>query len=258
MLLSFVLITPFLLIKFKEMKNLFYLLTVLLIPTSLSAQEEGTNELKRLVFNNYSVAQVTDMTSTSTFNALKTKAKVEGNVFLNEEWSDVEIFGNEGQSFTTKGKYNIHADELQFLDATKSVKGIQAGKIKGFVMNGKVFLAKQDENLRYNFYQVLSFGKLELLLKYQTTLVTTNDNPLLGSANGDKKIMISEKLYYANEDGIAKLPKGKKKVLEIMKDKKTAMKKAVEDSSLNLRKQKDLVVAFDIYNSMSAEIEEID
>ncbi len=236
-----------------------YLLIFLFTPVFLVAQDDNTDELKRLIFSNYAVAQLSDMTSTSTYNAVKAKAKVEGNVFLNEEWSDVEIFGNQGQSFVTKGKYNVHADELQFLDAKKNIKGISAGKIKGFMINGRVFLSKQDENLTANFYQILSFGKLELLIKHKTTLVTVNDNPLLGSANGDKKIALSEKLYYVDEnDSVHKLPKGKKKILEIMKDKKTAMKKAIDEGSLNLRKKEDIIVAFDIYNSMSAEIEEVD
>jgi hypothetical protein len=240
------------------MKKIIYLLALVLIPIFLIAQEKDNAELKRLVFSNYSVAQASDFTSTTTYNVLSTKATVEGSIFLNEEWSDVEIFGNKGQSFTTKGKYNIHADELQFLDAKKAIRGISAAKIKGFMLDGKVFLSKQDENLTYNFYQVLSYGKLGLLLKYKTTLVTTNDNPVLGSANGDKKIMISNKLYYADVKGIYKLPKGNKKVLAIMSDKKTAMKKAVEEGNLNLRKQADLVAAFDIYNRIRTESEAVD
>lgn len=240
------------------MKKVFYVLILVFAPIFLLAQEEDPQALKRLVFSNYTGAQITDMTSTTTLNYMESNTKIDGSVFLHEEWSDVEIFGNEGQSFTTKGKYNIHADELRFLDASKSIKGISAGKIKGFMLNGKIFLSKQDENLTHHFYQVLSYGKLNLLKKYKTTLVTTNDNPLLGSANGAKKIAISEKLYYASEDGVFKLSKGKKKVLSVMSDKKAVMKKAIKEAGLNLRKEADLKVAFDVYNSMSAEIEEID
>jgi hypothetical protein len=50
------------------MKKIIYLLALVLIPIFLIAQEKDNAELKRLVFSNYSVAQASDFTSTTTYN----------------------------------------------------------------------------------------------------------------------------------------------------------------------------------------------
>lgn len=228
---------------------------------SISAQEKEMEiELKQAVFNDFiaTSAGSSGMLSSATY-AVTTpnKSITEGSIFLNDEFTAVEIFGNDGQVFKSQGKYNVQSDELQYFDAQKNIKGIKADKIQGFAISNNVFVSKMEADSTYAFYEILAHGKLQLLVKHKVTLTEINNNPVLGSTSaagsttGNVKATLSEKLYYSSETP-AKLPKSKKKLLQIMNDQKSEIATAIKEKELNIKNEGDLITLFRLYNELSS------
>lgn len=243
------------------MKYFFYIVIILLSVNPLLAQEdEMVTELKQAVFNDFVATSVggSGMLSSATYAATESnKYLAEGSVFLNDEFLDVEVFGNKGEVFKSKGKYNIQADELQYFDVQKNIKGIKADKIQGFAINNKIFVSKIQADSSYAFYEILAHGNMQLLVKHKITLTEINDNPVLGktapigSTTGKMKATVSEKLYYASDNSLGKLPKSKKKLLKLMGDYEADITTAIKEKDLNTKEEKDLIAIFRLYNELS-------
>lgn len=243
------------------MKCFFYLITFLFLVNPLFGQEdEMAMELKQAVFNDFIAVENKQLgtLSGSAYNLMKSdKRLTEGSIFLNDELLDVEIFGNEGEIFKSKGKYNIQADELQYFDTKKNIKAIKADKIQGFAINNKLFVSKKQADSTYAFYEILAHGNMQLLVKHNVTLTEMNNNPVLGttssagSTTGKIKATQSEKLYYANQNSVDKLPKSKKKLLQLMGEHQSDIAKVIKDKDLNIKKQEDLITLFRFYNELT-------
>lgn len=244
------------------MKYFFYSIIFFLSSNPLLAQEEVANELKQAIFNDFTITEGENSSSLSSavFNFIQPDKRItEGSVFLNDELSDVEIFGNEGQIFKSKGKYNIQAGELQYYDKQKNTKGIQADKIQGFAIDDKIFVSKQEADSSYSFYEILAHGNLQLLVKYNIVLTEINSNPVLGttasagSTTGKMKAAVNKKLYYAEDANPQKLPKSKKKLLKLMGDYQDNIAATIKDKDLNIKDNNDLITIFRLYNQLSSQ-----
>ncbi|MFK7949008.1 MAG: hypothetical protein AB8G11_15555 [Saprospiraceae bacterium] len=243
------------------MKCFFSIMIILLSINPLLAQEEEmVTELKQAVFNDFvaTSAGSSGMLSSATYAATESDQYLaEGSIFLNDEFLDVEVFGNKGEVFKSKGKYNIQADELQYFDTQKNIKAIKADKIQGFAINNKIFVSKMEADSSYAFYEILAHGNIQLLIKHKIILTEINNNPVLGttsaagSTTGKIKATASEKIYYATDITLDKLPKSKKKLLKLMGDYESDIAKTIKEKDLNIKAKKDLIAIFRLYNELS-------
>ncbi|MEL6719359.1 MAG: hypothetical protein AAFO82_13000 [Bacteroidota bacterium] len=99
-----------------------------------------------------------------------------------------------------------------------------------------------------NYYELLSYGKLNLLCAFELTYTYEGSNVLTSSINGEKKNNFKSVFFYYEEgEKISSLKTNKKKVLEVMKNAAEA-KQFIEAENLKLSRKEDLVKLFDSYN----------
>ena len=225
--------------------RIFMYCLLLMIPILLTAQEkdktqkeEGLeDELKHLLYRDI---MNHDAGLPGLVNGFSLPKKAKGSVFFFENWSPVQVISKKGDVFTTNGKYNIQADELQFLDKNKKVKVAKPAEIRGFILSGTIFITSLTKNQKHVFCEVISYGALPLLAKHQVILVNDNDNPVMGSVhevNKNKTFKKSEKLFYEEKGIIYKLKKSKKKILKLMIAEEEKITKAMERNKSNLKKR---------------------
>jgi hypothetical protein len=145
------------------------------------------------------------------------------------------------------GKLNLTTIE----DESKTVIKSQEFKIK---MGDHLFVAlPNDENPNtLQYYQILVMGSKGTLYKKNikdyrprvmaTTSLTRNVPPSFN----DK-----EQYFFADFNGhFQEVPSSKKKVVELMNDKKKEIKECIDKNNLNVKQESDLIRLFRFYNSL--------
>jgi hypothetical protein len=186
-------------------------------------------------------------------------ADVEGTPFFTEEWKFCSITLNSGKLLTNiKTRLNLQSQELHFMDKNNAEMAVPGGLIKNirfldFPGSDKVAaefqtgyppVDKQDE---HSFYQVLSSGKIGLLL-FRQKVIVTEKNDLSGEVK--KEFVSYETLYLLRKGALERIKKDKSDILNALADKRDMIEEFVKTHKLKYRSFDEIREIVDYYNSI--------
>jgi len=212
-------------------------------------------------FNSTNVGRVVNLLDLNGQSLLrKYEPDISGSPFLNNTWAAAKITlpnGKEIGPFLVK--LNIESNQLYFFDssgkelvasegAVRKIEFINyysKDSIRYIFKNGYPVIDKQNENF---FYQVLTEGKIQLLVKKIKYLRTSKD---AYTSEVSKEFVDEGNVKYLY-DGVTiqELRADKNLILSYMKDKMEAINKFVAENKTNFRKTSDLIKLFTYYNGL--------
>ena len=154
-------------------------------------------------------------------------------------WQWVEIRSFDNKIFKIEGRYVLSNDmmEIRFEDYHVT---LYPSKIKHVKLADKQFvpsLFQYKDEKRYSYFEVLSFGEISLVKKYNLDY---------------EKQSLEEQIYYKKHQAAA-LPvvTSRRKLLKLFGNSSKLMKNYIAENRINIRDEKDLTKLFDFYNSNS-------
>lgn len=188
--------------------------------------------------------------------------KVIGDTYLNVDWKPSTILLYDGK--TIEGyptRYDIQTDELE-LNAKNGIKVLAGNKVKSFVWINEItkepgyFInAKEFKNSDHiplqGFFQVLADGAIPLFKKNIVVVKKADYNAVLNVGSHDDTIIKKIELDYALGGQVYKIPSSKKKLLPLFRDKSGEIENFINNNSLSISKEEDLIKIFDYYNTLS-------
>jgi hypothetical protein len=185
---------------------------------------------------------------------------IEGTPFFTEEWEFSSITLSTGKVVTgIKTRLNLQSQELHFMDKNNIEMAVPAGLVKDIRFldpagSDKKITAefqcgfppvdKQDE---HSFYQVLSRGKIQLLLFRQKTIVMQK-NDLSGEIK--KEFVSYETLYLFRSGAPERIKRDREDILKALADKKDQVEAFAKANRLKYRSFDEIRQILDYYNSL--------
>ncbi len=182
---------------------------------------------------------------------LRTK-EIEYNTQITEDWTQADVITNNDLVID---KYLIKYDPLAkklFLKEGMDVLAIPPTYIKAFILKsdqGNRFFEKFNlSNPGLEFLELLVKDQISLYLRYETSYLKSNYNPILDAGNYNDKVVLKEKYYLFINGLLEEIPTNKKKLKEyfISKDKK--LRSYFKANKSNLKKESDLIKILNFLN----------
>ena len=239
--------------KLKAMKTFFIFFIFIAIELSGQSADE---QLLRASIDEMNATGLHEGLPYSTLNNSK-KPSVEGSQFLSEDWEEGVLLITEGMSFRIKGRYDIYNDEF-LIQTEKGAKLLLPEKTKAITLKNRLFAPygylKKNKKFGYSFFELLSEGEITLLLKREIYLKKSNPHPVLGhTLNKNVEIQTKAVFFTIKKGDIAKrMKKSKKEVLSILRKRRSAVNKFINEHKLKVRKEADLIAIFDFYNKKAS------
>ena len=183
-------------------------------------------------------------------------------MFLEDDWYIGDVKSFEGEFIINKPmKYEIIRNRLE-MQIDGQIMGLSHRHVKSFewfnvsdnrravFLNCKDLLFK-DAGL-IGFLEILSEGKITLSSHKTVKIFQGNSSTSVTGSHRKDDIFIKEQFYYSIDGGlIAQLPKKRRDILKIFKDKKDTIKQFVNWNGLVFKRKEDLIKIFDFYNTLS-------
>jgi hypothetical protein len=190
-------------------------------------------------------------------------ASVKGTPFIINQWAKGELTTTKGVTVSNLNvNVNLTTNELYYQDASgKTLVATQGEVLRVAFIDSLTFpfmpyvfktgypvIGKQNENY---FYQVLTEGDAELLVKKTKILRSTKNNISGIIANEYENHTPVYYVYFKQQ--MHSLKPSKKNMLSLFPDKEDLIEKFIETNSINFKKEADLITVFNYYNSLQAE-----
>jgi len=178
------------------------------------------------------------------------------NLFLEKEWQNTYIVTENDERLYFRGRYNVLNNVVE-ANINGEVYVIIPSHIKAVVMNDRILVSVQATKIGLGnfpvYLEVLSTGKLNLLIRYIVASNIDSGNILSYQSRGNRKYLILPVAYYTSDyDEILEIKPGKKSVLTLFGDKAMSVEKFIRNNRLNVRQQEDLKQVFDFYNQIES------
>jgi len=215
-----------------------------------------------LGFDNTNVGRTVNLLDLNGQSLLrKYEPNITGSPFVNSNWIPAKITLTKGKVIgPIMVKLNIESNELYFLDSTGKEMVAQEGVIrkieflnsfskdssKYIFKNGYPNIDKQYSNF---FYQVLTEGKIQLLVK-KFKYVSTNKNAYTSEVTKEFVDGGNVKYLY-NGTTIQELKMNKDFILSYMNDKMQSVSKFITENNINFKKMADIIQLITYYNELA-------
>ena len=177
---------------------------------------------------------------------------VDGSPFLLQSWGTgkIDLIDREPVVYD-KINYCIIVQQIWVKNKDGAVQAIVApSKVKQITINDQVLVYRTlGDNL--SIFEKMEAGKMELLKQYRSKY-----SPAVRATSGYEKPQkarfdTSVKFYYSPDSQDAKeLPTKKVDFLKIFPENQDKMKAFIDKNKINLKKEKDLIKAFQYYNGL--------
>lgn len=185
-----------------------------------------------------------------------------GSPYLNAEYMFGKVEIENEPTIETLIRYNVYHKELEMIYGGDTTAVIRPFLVDHFILNSRRFIysmfiegSPDRESISADYFEVLSNGNLQLLAKHYTEIETNSYATNYGGGGGDGRDYFVHKstIFYREGDKSAarKLNRKKKRILDLMADRKQDMSVYIKQSKLNLRKNEDLIKLFDHYNNLN-------
>ncbi len=181
---------------------------------------------------------------------------VKGHPYLFENWTEGTVKLSNGKSYTNvQLKYNLLRDELFFKDIKTDQLLAFVIPVVEFKLNDKdkaSILYRNgykaiDDNTEKNYYQVLFDGGTQLLKR---TSKKINEEKPFNSASIIKSFEVLNFYYISNNNTLIRIRKDKKSILAALANQGSALENYLQEKSLNLKNEEDLIQFIQYYNSL--------
>ncbi len=181
---------------------------------------------------------------------------IKGHPYLFENWTEGAVKLSNGKSYTSvQLKYNLIRDELFFKDIKTDqllafvipvVEFQLTDKVRASILYRNGFKAI-DDNTEKSYYQVLFDGGTQLLKR---TSKKINEEKPFNSASTIKSFEVLNFYYISNNNTLIRIRKDKKSVLAALANQASTLEKYLQEKSLNLKNEDDLIKFIQYYNSL--------
>lgn len=181
---------------------------------------------------------------------------VKGHPYLFENWTEGTVKLSNGKSYTNvQLKYNLLRDELFFKDIKTDQLLAFVIAVVEFKLNDKEINSilyrngykAIDDNTEKSYYQVLFDGGTQLLKR---TSKKINEEKPFNSASTIKSFEVLNFYYISNNNTLIRIRKDKKSILAALANHGSALEKYLQEKSLNLKNEEDLIQFIQYYNSL--------
>lgn len=181
---------------------------------------------------------------------------IKGHPYLFENWTEGTVKLTNGKSYTSvQLKYNLLRDELFFKDIKTEqllafVIPVVEFKLNDTQKGSLLFKSGYkaiDNNTEKSYYQVLFDGGTQLLKR---TSKKINEEKPFNSASTIKSFEVLTFYYISNNNTLIKIRKDKKSVLAALPNQSAALENYIQEKSLNLKNEEDLIQLIQYYNSL--------
>ena len=207
---------------------------------------------------------VVDMQSGRTLDLPLKPPGTEGTVYLNEEWRDARIFlmPRPGLSSEVVLEVPIKLDLKANLIEINSDQGIKIlkgagvcrfewtdqGTRKDGVFRNCADFKFENEPLQ-GFCQILSDGKMTLVVNHYIEVLKASYNVALDVGNSNNTLLKKERLYLVIDEKLIEADKGS--LISHMADKEDKVKAYTKKKRLKLKRKDDIRELVDYYNVIS-------
>ncbi len=169
--------------------------------------------------------------------------------YLDEDWNHMVIITRDDEILHANGRINLVRMLVEIL-VEKHIRRLNESRVRALIFDGDKIMripASRIEDRRISSYmQVLSDGQVTLLEAFKIGFKTESDG--YSGVVVDEKMILESDFYYTTDFSSFNKLKGKKEILSIMEDQKSAAEVFIKDNKLKLDQKRDLAVLFDFYN----------
>ncbi|RLD36152.1 MAG: hypothetical protein DRI73_01200 [Bacteroidetes bacterium] len=230
-----------------EMRNIFSLLILFILPSLLDAQVWQTeiNDLRDLTY--FTNRNMNDYKVKNNYN------DIEGSPFLFDDFKKGEALLKNGNLFKGEFRYDKYADQVEF----KVKQGIFWIAYPAHIEYLKIdttqliFIQKNAEQPdKGSYYIVLVSGKIQLLLKESVLLQSAEDPKPYVDAQPAKFVNRKNLYYLLDERNTPIRISGKKVITNELSDKSPEISRFIKSNKISYKKEKDLIHLINYYNSL--------
>ena len=170
--------------------------------------------------------------------------KIEGSIYLNDNWEQATIVDKNLNRTTVLAKFNAYNSEIEIFkdDTTSALLPVPGLNV---TLNEKKFVAVLIED-KFVFAEILVEGKNNLYKVYNIKINKAPSDAKLLSLESTDRVVITTSLYYEKDGVINEFPISKKDINETLD---SQMIKSSKTERLSLKKEEDIIKLFKLANS---------
>jgi len=187
-------------------------------------------------------------------------AAIEGSPYFIEHYCPAILKLNKGKEYkNVLTKVNLYTHEIFVLDSNNKEIIVAEGLIVNVLLTettgGYNFYFRcgypaTQKNNSFNFYLVLSDGKIQLLKHIRKEIVEQKN---VQSGEIRKEFVNREEFYTYSNGEIRKLIRNKEDIMDMMRDQEQKITEYVKEKKVNFRNISGLGKLFDYYNSLTGQ-----
>tara|TARA_R110000868_G_scaffold181341_3_gene422301 strand:+ start:227 stop:886 length:660 start_codon:yes stop_codon:yes gene_type:complete len=171
--------------------------------------------------------------------------KIEGSIYLNDNWEQATIIDKQLNKTTSLAKFNAYHNEIEILKGNVTSSLIPVTGLTVHLNKKKfapILIKEKNKNI---FAEILVEGKNKLYKVYDIKInKAPSDAKLLNIESVDKVVIISA-LYFEKNKQAIKFPTSKKEIKENLS---TETLKTAKTEKLSLKKEEDIIKLFQSLN----------
>lgn len=203
------------------------------------------------VLGDYRFQKVTD---DNNYRFVEKISEIWGTPYLEKEFQPGKITTNEGIIISElQLQYNACNDDIEFLKGEDRYVVDPKSMVKKAEFGGKVFSYIQylaDGKTQGGFFEILTEGKLTLLIKYTVRFFEKEKPQPFGNQRPARFDPPIKQYYLSFDEAPAKLISNKKKLLELFGNKMNEMESYISRNKLSIKEDESLKKITTYYNSL--------
>jgi len=178
---------------------------------------------------------------------------IEGSPYL-DDWQSSDVFFKNGEVIQDlKIRYNVFTNQMLFQNNNNTYYIGVPDSISEIKMPNRIFIFNnypKGKKIEKGFFEILLSGKVGLLVKYETRIVSSNYNVALGVGNKNDSLVIKEILYL--QQGEKSILLNKKSILfKVLNDKYKQVSAYMDKEGLSYKKKQDMIKLLTFYNQLN-------
>lgn len=189
------------------------------------------------------------------------KADFKGSPYYNQDFMFGEMELKDGNKIKGIFRYNIYAQELEFVVKKDTLIITDPTRIKNLAFSGKAFIyslilkeKRKTDFISGAYFEVLNEGSCKVLIKREINLRENRYTAHYGGGGGDgSQRYIPELSYYirlSDDKPALKLKKTKKSIIKLFDDHKNEIEKYISENKLKLTEDIDIIKVVEYYNAL--------
>jgi len=187
----------------------------------------------------------------------KEERNVVGTPFMDDEFLFGVLILHDGTQIDgQKYRYNINADEMQFILRGDTVAIYQPLKVQSVTLGEQKFIYDLrkvgPDQLEAGYFEVLVEGKTSLLLRRLSRMEVDEYVPTYMGGGGSKNLFYKHSQFHyikVGDKSVEKI-KNRRVIMKAMEDRKSELSEFIKRNNLSTRQVEDLIEIVNYYNKL--------